>query len=95
MLVIECLSDRVFVSARKLECSSCSSAHDQVLLVLDCSCHLDVSACFLNKYIYSLFIHVNGAYISDPSTASAHVRTKKLPIVGSVLYNSTVHGYIT
>ena len=77
-----------------LECSSCSSARAQVLLVIDCSRHMDVSVRLFHGNIY-MHIYVNGVYISDSRRASAHARKEKLPLDSSVHYASTVHGLMT
>ena len=89
MLVLECSRARALVLSCLSVCE-CSSARRARLLML----HGCERAPFSRSYTY-IYIDVNGAYIFDSRRASAHARKNTLPIVSSVHYNSTVHGYIT
>ena len=75
VLVLECSSARVFVSARVLEYSSCSSARAQVLVVLDCSCHMDVSGRHFSWSYAPVYIHIY-TYIYIPERC-LHFRFKR------------------
>ena len=91
MLVIERSSNTLLVSARVIV-----FVNALVFVVVECSCSSAPRARLFmspgcDRALFSyIYIHVNGASISDSSRATAHERTKKLPIVGSVLFNSGI-----